>query len=150
MRILTSTICAALAVALVAAGPAAAETDTFQATGHLALKHSGPGSRVVYAGPVRSPGFGKGTATNIATVNADGTTTAEISVRFEFGTLTARTTGTVTSDAGGNSTFRGSGTINGGTRAYQDARGAFRYFGKSVANGSITYKIDGKVKFPTR
>ena len=150
MRISTLAICTALAVAVVSVAPAAAETDTFSAKGTLSLKGTDAQGRQRYSGPLTSPGFGRGVATNLATINPDGTTTADLSVKFEFGTLKAKTTGTVVTDAAGNATFTGTGKITGGTRAYKDGKGTFKYSGKSLAAGRITYNVNGKVQFPTR
>jgi hypothetical protein len=140
----------AVVVSLALVGPAAAETDTFNATGRLADKGTDAKGRERFSGPIRSPGFGDGTGTYLATVNTDGTTFADFSSRFEFGTLRGKTKGTVTTDANGGSTFSGTGKITGGTRAYKHGKGTFKYSGRSLPNGSITFKLKGKVTFPAR
>jgi hypothetical protein len=140
----------ALLLSFAVAGTAAAETDTFKVTGKLADKGTDAKGRERFSGPITSPGFGDGRGTYLATVNSDGTTSADFSSRFEFGTLTGKTKGTVTTDANGGSTFSGTGKITGGTRAYKHGKGTFKYSGRSLPNGSITFKLKGKVTFPAR
>src|SRR4029079_18908246 len=102
------------------------------------------------AGPITSPGFGRGTLTYLPTVNPDGTTTAPFVAKFKFGSLKGTTKGALTADPAGGNKLAGSGKITSGTRAYKDAKGSFTYTGHDHADGTDTLTLKGKVTFPTR
>src|SRR3954454_18338070 len=111
-----------MVVSLALAGTAAAETDTFSVTGKLSDQGPASKGRERYSGPIKSAGFGNGTGTYLATVKSDGTTSADFTARFSFGTVLGKTTGTVSTGANGAATVSGTGKITGGTRAYKDAK----------------------------
>jgi hypothetical protein len=150
MRNLILALSAALALAAVVAAPAGAETDTFNATATLTPKGMDAQGRLLVAGSITSPGFGKGTASYAATINADGTTTAAFGAKFKFGSLKGTTSGTLTADPAGGNVLAGTGKITGGTRAYKGGKGKFTYNGHSQSDGTIKLTIKGKVTFPTR
>lgn len=150
MRNLLLTVgAAALALGALLAGPAVAETDTFNGTATLTVTTTASG-QLTAAGPITSPGFGRGTLTYTPTVNPDGTTTAPFVAKFKFGSLKGTTKGALTADPAGGNKLAGSGKITGGTRAYKDAKGSFTYTGHDHADGTDTLTLKGKVTFPTR
>jgi hypothetical protein len=150
MRNLLLALIGVLALAAVAAAPAGAETDTFNATASLTPMGTDAQGRLLVAGSITSPGFGKGTAQYAAIVNPDGSTTADFGAKFKFGSLKGTTTGTLTADPAGGNVLAGNGKITGGTRAYKGGKGKFTYTGHSQTDGSIKLTIKGKVTFPTR
>jgi hypothetical protein len=150
MRNLLLALIGVLAFAAVAAAPAGAETDTFNGTATLTPKGTDGQGRLVLSGPINSPGFGKGTATELATINPNGTTVADFTAKFRYGTLRGTTNATLTPDPAGGSTIVGKGKITGGTRAYKGGKGKYTYTGHSQPDGTITATLKGKVTFPTR
>jgi hypothetical protein len=151
MRNLILTLFGVLALTAVAAAPAGAETDTFKATATLTSKGNDAQGRVIFSGPISSPGFGKGTAQYLSTLGPDGSSiTADFSAKFHFGSFKGTAAGTITPDPAGGSTLAGAGKITGGTRAYKGGKGKFTYTGHSAPDGSVTLTLKGKVTFPTK
>jgi hypothetical protein len=147
VRIFAAVLVSAFAL-LVA--PALAETDTFSATATLTLGGTDAQGRLIASGPITSPGFGKGTLSYAITIGSNGTTSGPLVAKFKFGTLKGTTSGTLTADPAGGNALAGKGRLTGGTRAYKDAKGSFKYTGHDHADGTDTLALKGKVTFPTR
>ena len=131
---------AALALGALLAGPAVAETDTFNGRATLTVTTTASGQLTAAGRHADLHAHGQPRR------HDDGAVRGQVQVRQLKGT----TKGALTADPAGGNKLAGSGKITGGTRAYKDAKGSFTYTGHDHADGTDTLTLKGKVTFPTR